>query len=152
MRQASLHWHDVLSGVSDQKVAELIRADEIDILFDLAGHTGHNRMLVFARKPAPIQISWIGYEGTTGLSAMDYLIADQRMIPDGTESHYRERIVRLPDGYLCYEPPDSAPPVAQPPLQKNGDATFGSFNNLSKITPQVVNVWSEILRRSRVRG
>jgi len=147
MQSVSMNWHDVL-GMSDTRVAELIRSDEIDILFDLAGHTGHNRMLVFARKPAPIQMTWIGYEGTTGLSAMDYLIADQNMIPKESEVHYRERVLRMPDGYLCYEPPDSAPSVSPPPSLTNGYVTFGSFNNLAKITPHVVKVWSEILRRS----
>ena len=146
MQSVSTHWRDVL-GVGDQRLAEQIRADGIDILFDLAGHTGHNRLMVFARKPAPIQVSWIGYEGTTGLSAMDYLIADRHTVPNGSEVYYRESVLRMPDGYLCYEPPDTAPPIAPPPSQKNGYMTFGSFNNLAKVTPHVVKVWSEILHR-----
>ncbi len=142
---AATEWRDVF-GMSDERLAEQIRADRIDILFDLAGHTGYNRLLVFARKPAPIQVSWIGYEGTTGLAAMDYLLADHLMIPEGSERHYRESVLRMPDGYLCYDPPETAPPVGPLPSLKNGFATFGSFNNLAKITPEVVSVWAEILR------
>ena len=84
-------WRDV-RGMTDELLAEQIRADRIDILFDLAGHTAENRLLVFARKPAPIQITWIGYEGTTGLAAMDYLLADRFLVPDGSERFYRERV------------------------------------------------------------
>jgi protein O-GlcNAc transferase len=132
--------------MSDQQLAEQIRADRIDILFDLAGHTAGNRLLVFARKPARIQISWIGYEGTTGLEAMDYLLADHLMIPLGSERRYRERVLRMPDGYLCYDPPETAPPVEPPPALNNGFTTFGSFNNPAKITAEVVEVWATILR------
>ena len=95
-----------------QRLAEQIRADRIDILFDLAGHTARNRLLVFARKPAPIQITWAGYVGTTGLTAMDYLLADRYEVPPGAERHYRERVLRMPDGYVCYDPPAYAPAVA----------------------------------------
>jgi predicted O-linked N-acetylglucosamine transferase (SPINDLY family) len=105
-------------------------------------------LLVFARQPAPVQITWIGYEGTTGLSAMDYLLADRHVVPEGSEHYYREQVLRMPEGYLCYSPPDGAPPVGPPPSLQNGYATFGSFNNLAKITPQVVAVWAEILRRA----
>jgi predicted O-linked N-acetylglucosamine transferase (SPINDLY family) len=143
---AATLWRDV-RRTSDERLAAQIRADRIDILFDLAGHTGRNRLLVFARKPAPIQITWIGYEGTTGLSAMDYLLADRHMIPQRSECYYREKVLRMPDGYLCYDPPGAAPPVGPLPLSKNGYATFGSFNNPAKITPDVVAVWAEILRR-----
>lgn len=143
----SSQWRDC-TGISDERLAERIRADRIDILFDLGGHTGHNRMPVFARQPAPVSITWIGYEGTTGLSTIDYLIADRLMIPEGSEIHFREKIWRMPDGYLCYEPPTSAPDISAAPALNNGYPTFGSFNNLAKITPQVVQVWSEILRAS----
>ncbi len=145
LQAAATEWRDVL-GMSDERLAEQIRADRIDILFDLAGHTGSNRLLVFARKPAPIQVTWIGYEGTTGLAAMDYLLADHLMIPEGSERFYRESVLRMPDGYLCYDPPETAPPVGPPPSWKNGFATFGSFNNLAKVTPEVVSVWAGILR------
>ncbi len=147
LQSAATEWRDV-KPLSDQRLAERIAADKIDILFDLAGHTGHNRLLVFARKPAPIQITWIGYEGTTGLAAMDYLIADRYVVPEGSEGHCRERVLRMPDGYLCYDPPSAAPPVGPLPALANGYATFSSFNNTAKITAEVVGVWSEILRRT----
>jgi predicted O-linked N-acetylglucosamine transferase (SPINDLY family) len=99
-RAAAAIWRDV-AGQSDERLAEQVRADRIDILFDLAGHTAYNRLLVFARKPAPVQITWIGYEGTTGLAAMDYLLADRHVVPAGAERYYREGVIRLPDGYLC---------------------------------------------------
>jgi protein O-GlcNAc transferase len=84
LQAAATQWRDVI-GMSDQQLAEQIRADRIDILFDLAGHTAHNRLLVFARKPAPIQVTWAGYVGTTGLKAMDYLLADRYEVPPGAE-------------------------------------------------------------------
>ncbi len=147
LQAAATQWHDVI-GISDQQLAERIRADRIDILFDLAGHTAHNRLLVFARKPAPIQITWIGYEGTTGLAAMDYLLADRHVVPQGTEHYYRERVLRMPEGYLCYDPPGAAPPAGPPPSLAKGYATFGSFNNPAKVGREVVAVWAEILRRA----
>ena len=146
IQSAVTGWHDVI-GKSDERLAEQIRADGIDILFDLGGHTARNRLLVFARKPAPIQITWIGYEGTTGLGTMDYLLADRHVAPEGMEPFIRERVLRMPDGYLCYEPPASAPVVAPLPSLKRGYTTFGSFNNPAKITAEVVSVWAEILRR-----
>ena len=142
---AATRWRDVM-GMSDDRLAEQIKADGVDILFDLAGHTANHRLLVFARKPAPIQITWIGYEGTTGLEAMDYLLADHLMIAPDEERHYRERVLRMPDGYLCYDPPALAPAVGVPPCVDRGFATFGSFNNPAKITPEVVAVWARILR------
>ena len=103
LQAAAAGWRDVI-GTSDQRLAEQIRADRIDILFDLAGHTARNRLLVFARKPAPIQITWIGYEGTTGLAAMDYLLADRHVVPEGSEHYYREQVLRMPDGYRLLRP------------------------------------------------
>ncbi len=147
LQAATTRWLDVI-GISDQRLAEQIRADRIDILFDLSGHAAHNRLLVFARKPAPIQITWIGYEGTTGLAAMDYLLADRHVVPQGTEHYYRERVLRMPEGYLCYDPPGAAPPVGPPPSLAKRYASFGSFNNPAKIRPEVVAVWAEILRRA----
>jgi predicted O-linked N-acetylglucosamine transferase (SPINDLY family) len=118
------------------------------VLFDLAGHTGYNRLLAFARKPAPIQITWIGYEGTTGLAAMDYILADRFEIPAGDEVHYRERVLRMPTGYVCYEPPADAPPVSPLPAAASGCVTFGSWNNPAKVGPPVIEAWAEILRRT----
>jgi protein O-GlcNAc transferase len=146
-QSAATHWRDV-AYTSDEQLAEQIRADQIDVLFDLAGHTAKNRLLVFARKPAPVQITWIGYEGATGLAAMDFLLADRHVVPAGAEQYYREQVLRMPDGYLCYEPPQSAPVAGPLPSLQRGYATFGSFNNLAKITPEVVAVWAAILRRA----
>jgi predicted O-linked N-acetylglucosamine transferase (SPINDLY family) len=133
-------------ALDDPGLAEQIRADRIDILFDLAGHTGQ-RLLVFARKPAPVQTTWIGYVGTTGLAAIDYLIADRYHVTPGSEPYYRERIVRLPDGYVCFDPPADAPDVGPLPALTSGTFTFGCFNNSAKISPQVIALWAEVLRR-----
>jgi predicted O-linked N-acetylglucosamine transferase (SPINDLY family) len=144
---ASNTWRDV-GGMSDAELAECIRADRIDILFDLAGHTAGNRLLVFARKPAPLQMSWIGYVGTTGLEAIDYLIADRFHVPPGAEVHYREPVLRMPDGYVCFDPPSEAPEVGPLPALERGFVTFGSFNNVAKITPEVITRWAAIVRRA----
>jgi protein O-GlcNAc transferase len=143
---AASTWRSV-HALSDEQLETQIRADQIDILFDLAGHTGGNRMLLFARKPAPIQVEWIGYEGTTGLSAMDYIVADRHVLPAEDEPYYLERVLCMPDGYLCYAPPSDAPPVGPLPAVGNGHVTFASYSNLAKIGPRVVRVWAEILRR-----
>ena len=147
LQAAAAQWRDV-KCLSDQRLAEQIREDGVDVLFDLAGHTGDNRLLVFARKPAPVQITWIGYEGTTGLEAIDYLLADRYMVPEGAERYYRESVLRMPEGYLCYDPPDAAPPVSPLPSLSKGYTPFGSFNNPAKITSEVVAVWARILRRA----
>jgi protein O-GlcNAc transferase len=149
---AAVAWRTVRDFGDDQLV-EQIRSDRIDVLFDLAGHTSNNRLMVFARKPAPIQVTWIGYEGTTGLEAMDYVIADHRVLPPQCERFHRERVLRMPDGYLCYDPPAAPDPGPLPALQ-NGFVTFGCFSNLAKISRQVIRVWEKILRdapRSRFK-
>jgi predicted O-linked N-acetylglucosamine transferase (SPINDLY family) len=134
-------------GLNHEQLAAQIRADRIDILFDLAGHTAGNRLLVFARKPAPIQVTWAGYVGTTGLAAMDYILADRYEIPPQSEMYYCERVLRMPDGYVCYDPPAYAPPVSPLPAQEKGYVTFAAFHNPAKITPQVVEVWAQVLNR-----
>jgi protein O-GlcNAc transferase len=145
-RAAAERWH-ASAGWSDEQLAAQIRADRIDILFDLAGHTAHHRLLVFARRPAPLQITWIGYPGTTGLSAIDYLLADQYTVPTAAEPFYREQVLRMPDGYVCYEPPRDAPPVGPLPALTAGRVTFASFNNPAKIGPEWLGLWARILRR-----
>jgi len=144
LRSNSDAWQTVF-GMPDDHLADLIRKDGIDILVDLAGHTARNRLLVFGRKPAPVQVTWAGYVGTTGLSAMDYLVSDDRETPAGTDHWYVESVVRLPDCYVCYTPPDYAPPVAPLPALRNGFVTFGCFNNLAKINPEVISLWTELL-------
>jgi len=145
LRAAAAGWREV-RDLTDEQLAQQIRADRIDILFDLAGHTGGNRLLTFARRPAPIQITWLGYVGTTGLAAMDYLLADPHEVPPQFERFYREKVLRLPDDYVCYAPPVYAPPVGPLPALAAGRVTFGSFNNLPKINTQVVGLWARILR------
>jgi len=144
--KAAGHWSWV-HDKSDEALAQQIRSDGIDLLIDLSGHTGRNRLLTFARRPAPVQLTWMGYVGTTGLSAMDYLIADRFHVPPGWEASYREKVLCLPDSYLCYEPPGYAPPVGPLPALASGLVTLGSFNNTAKITPPVVALWAAILRR-----
>jgi protein O-GlcNAc transferase len=143
---AASTWRNVYL-LSDEQLAAQICADKIDILFDLAGHTDRNRLLVFARKPAPIQITWLGYVGTTGLQAMDYIMADKYEIPAGAEGCYCERVLRLPDDYVCYAPPEYAPPVGPLPAITAGHVTFASFNNPAKITASAVELWADTLLR-----
>jgi predicted O-linked N-acetylglucosamine transferase (SPINDLY family) len=146
LRAATTEWCDV-RGLTDEELARKIRDDRIDILFDLAGHTAKNRLLVFARKPAPIQVTWAGYVGTTGLKAMDYLLADRHQVPSGAEVHYSEKIFRMPDGYVTYDPPHYAPPVSPLPALQRGHVTFGCFNNPAKLNGRVFEVWAQILHR-----
>ena len=135
-----------VGGLSDSELAECIRADQLDILVDLAGHTSNNRMLTFARKPAPIQMTWLGHEGTTGLRTIDYLIADQYTVPVQFEKFYTERVLRLTKGYICYDPPESAPDISELPALSTGLIRFASFNNLAKINAKVIATWADILR------
>jgi predicted O-linked N-acetylglucosamine transferase (SPINDLY family) len=144
---ASDHWHFV-HQLSNQDLVDVIKRDRIDILVDLSGHTGKNRLLVFAQKPAPIQITWLGYPDTTGLSAIDYRFTDSIADPVGVaDSLHSEKLVRLPRGFLCYQGDTTALESKTLPKKKQGYITFGSFNNLLKVTPQVIKVWSKILHQ-----
>ena len=146
MRNCRCVWRDI-AGQSDEAVARLIAGDEIDILVDLSGHTDGHRLLMFARKPAPIQVTWNGYANTTGMDVMDYRITDALADPPGMTEHlHTEQLVRLPEIYMAYQPPETSPPVGPPPSLANGYVTFGSFNAVSKITPQVIAVWAQILK------
>jgi protein O-GlcNAc transferase len=138
----SPHWADI-TALDDSAAADLVRADQIDILVDLSGHTGGNRLPLFAQRPAPVQVTYLGYPGTTGLAAMDYRLTDEIADPAGDgDMDYSETLIRLPRGFLCYAPPTDAPlSTARAP----GPFTFGSFNNVPKLNDQVVQVWSRIL-------
>lgn len=134
-------------GAPDQDVCDLIRRDEVDILVDLSGHTRGNRLGVFARKAAPIQVTFLGYPATTGLQAMDYRITDAYLDPKNVaENYYTERLVRLPDSLLCYRPLAQAPDAGASPALRTGHLTFGSFNNFSKVTAKMLALWAELLR------
>jgi predicted O-linked N-acetylglucosamine transferase (SPINDLY family) len=130
----------------DIEVVSLIEQDNIDILIDLSGHTAGNRLGVFTYKPAPIQITWLGYCATTGIKEIDYLIADECVIPRNEEKYFTEKILRMPDVYFCFSKPEFDIKVEQLPAIKNGFITFGCFNNASKITDDLIIVWSEILK------
>jgi protein O-GlcNAc transferase len=142
-----VQWRDIV-GMTDAQAAALVRSDKIDILVDLAGHTGYNRMLLFARKPAPVQVSWLGYPNTTGLPAIDYRIVDTYTDPPGlTDEFYTEKLIRMPESFLCYHPEEDSPEVGPLPLLQAGHITFGSFNIISKVTPEAVAIWSHILKQ-----
>jgi len=135
--------------LTDDQLTEQIKGDELDVLIDLAGHTGQHRLLVFARKPARVQATWIGYPGTTGLRAIDWIIADGVLIPAGYDRFYSERVIRLPRSSICFEPPPFARDLRPTPSpgEVTGCVTFGSFNKLDKTTPDVLRAWSTILQR-----
>lgn len=140
------HWRPI-EGISDEQAAEMIRKDRIDICVDLAGHTGYNRILLFARKPAPVQVTWIGYPDTTGLSSMDYRIVDNFTDPVGmTEQFNTETLIRLPHSFLCYLPHQDTPEIQGLPVIKNSHITFGSFNVIQKLSANIIQLWSEILK------
>jgi predicted O-linked N-acetylglucosamine transferase (SPINDLY family) len=139
------HWVSVY-GKGNEEVEKLIRDHRIDILIDLTGHTASNRLLVFAIKPAPVQISWLGYPNTTGLSSIDYRLTDSIADPKGeADKFHSEKLIRLTTGFLCYKADDSAPAISDLPYLKNGYITYGSFNNSTKTTSEVVKIWSKIL-------
>jgi predicted O-linked N-acetylglucosamine transferase (SPINDLY family) len=135
------------AGLTDQQLAELVRSDQIDILVDLKMHTANNRLLVFARKPAPIQVAWLGYPGTTGLSTMDYRLTDPYLDPPGLfDAFYAEESVRLPDTFWCYDPRTDEPPVNALPAARNGFITFGCLNNFCKVNDDCLVLWAQVLR------
>jgi protein O-GlcNAc transferase len=139
------HWRSIV-GITDSDVANLIRNDKIDILVDLSGHTANNRLLVFAQKPAPIQVTWFGYVATTGLSEIDYRFTDLIADPIGeADELHSETLVRLANSDRCYGGNEAFHSNSELPFMRRGHITFGSFNNLTKVTPEVIKVWSNIL-------
>lgn len=146
LQRLDVRWRDV-SHMSAPEIAEAVRKDRIDLLVDLAGHTGRKQMHIFALKPAPVQVTYLGYPDTTGLPAMDYRITDTQADPPGiAEPLNTETLLRPGRGFLCYRPPLTAPEVGMPPFLENGFITFGSFNNRAKINRNVAQVWSEIMK------
>jgi predicted O-linked N-acetylglucosamine transferase (SPINDLY family) len=144
IRPAFAAWHTV-DLWNDARLEAQIRSDEIDILVDLSGRTAGNRLSVFAAKPAPLQVSWLGYFATTGLPQMDAILADPVCVPTGEESRYVETVVRLPHTRLCMSPPVVTEPPAAPPVLQNGFITFACFQTLPKINAGVLAAWAQIL-------
>jgi protein O-GlcNAc transferase len=146
LRDGFDHWRNIVS-MGDDAVADLIEADGIDILVDLSGHMAANRLLVFARKPAPIQATWLGFTTTTGVSAIDYRITDAYVDPPGMTEHLNtETLWRLPATFCCYQPRAGiADPIDHPPRDDNGFTTFGCFNNFTKVSDRTLRRWAEIL-------
>jgi protein O-GlcNAc transferase len=138
------HWREI-TKLSDDDAARLVARDEVDILVDLSGHTAGGRLGIFARKPAPIQATWLGYFGTTGLREIDYIIADPTVLPDGEEHLYAERPIRLDPCYLAFTVPPDDVEVAPPPCGENRAITFGCHNRLSKYNDGVASLWTEVL-------
>jgi predicted O-linked N-acetylglucosamine transferase (SPINDLY family) len=146
IRREADAWRDI-TKLNDAEAARLVREDHIDILFDLAGHTGNNRLGIFAAQPALVQIAYLGYPNTTGLHTVAYRITDTVADPPGKEAYYSERLLHLDGCFLCYQPLSGAPDVAPLPALSNGYVTFGSFNNYSKLNANVLEVWAEVLRQ-----
>jgi protein O-GlcNAc transferase len=145
LKMLTVTWRDICR-MNDKEVSDLILSDRIDILIDLAGHTANNRLLVFARKPAPVQATYLGYPDTTGLDSMDYRITDSLTdSPGRTDRLHTEELVRMPHGFLCYRPPEHIPGPGPLPVLKSGRITFGCFNKRAKITEEVIETWSAIL-------
>lgn len=144
LQQSSNHWRNIW-GISDQAAAQLICDDKIDILIDLSGYTKGNRLGIFVRKPVAIQASWIGYFDTLGMKTVDYIICDSVVIPESQEQFYTEKPLRLPGCYLCFTPPEvDIAPILRP---EGTIFTFGCFNNIAKITPEMVQIYAEILKK-----
>lgn len=149
VRGAADAWRDV-SGLNDEALADLIRRDGVDVLVDLAGHTGGTRLAVLASRPAPVQVTYLGYPNTTGVPGVDVRLVDWVTDPAGAEAFATERLARLPGCLVCFDPsgcgPDEAGPVSPPPVLARGAVTFGSFNNATKTSGATLSLWAGVLR------
>lgn len=145
LRELTTDWRDIVDW-NDQRLADEVRNDRIDILIDLAGLTRDSRLLAFTARPAPIQMTYIGYPNTTGLPQIDYRITDWIADPDGLDEDYTETLIRLPGCFLCYAIPGHAPAVEPGPCEHRDYVTFGSFNNLAKVNPGVLSLWADVLQ------
>ena len=144
LRQAVPHWNNVTDLPGRALTAQIV-ADKIDVLVDLSGHTASHRLAVFAGKPAPVSFTWLGYFATTGLSAIDYVLANRWVIPETETAQWVEQVWRMPDTYLCFTAPPAAPAVSPLPAATNGSVTFGCFNNFNKLTGRTLAAWSALL-------
>ena len=144
IREAAAHWRPCVT-LSDAELAAQIRADACDILVDLAGHTASNRLAVFRARPAPVQMTYMGYPATTGLPEMDLLIADHTLLPAALPTGCTEQVVRLDRPWICYEPLAEAPEVAASPCLQRGRIRFGSCNNYPKLSPATIALWAQVL-------
>ena len=142
LRTTAAHWCDI-TDLTDAQAAELIRGKEIDILFDLSGHTANNRLRVAAYRPASVQISGVGYMNSTGLDCFDYFLSDVHCA--GDKRYFAEKLLILPHSHICYNAATQLEPAAVPPCLVNGYVTFGSFNQFSKMTDSVLRTWKKIL-------
>ncbi|MGO9467828.1 MAG: hypothetical protein ACLQVF_27130, partial [Isosphaeraceae bacterium] len=139
-------WRNI-AGLSDEQVSQRVRQDRIDILVDLTMHMAGNRLLAFARKPAPIQVSWLAYPGTSGVRTIDYRLTDRYIDPPGLHDHdYSEESIRLPDAFWCYDPLAGEPAVSALPAVENGSITFGCLNNFCKVNDSVLKLWAQVLK------
>ena len=136
-----------LAGLDDEAAARLIRADDMHVLIDLAGHTADNRLSMFPWRPAPVQVTWLGYLASTGLSSMDYVLADRISLPEQARGQFAEKVCYLPNSLYCYTAPAEAPPVAALPALALGTVTFGSFQRMNKVSDETLQAWAEVLRR-----
>ena len=143
--RAHCHAWRPVAGLSDEDLARRIEADRIDLLVDLSGHTEHNRLSLFAWKPAPVQVSWLGYHATTGVATIDYMLADRWSVSLEEEAYFSEKVWRLPETLWCLTPPDAAPEVSPLPAQAAAYVTFASFNRLDKMGDAVVALWARVL-------
>nr|WP_241262850.1 tetratricopeptide repeat protein [Parahaliea mediterranea] len=145
MRNRVDHWLSI-THLSESRLSERIRQDNIDILLDLCGHTEGSRLRAFAARPAPLQVKWVGgLINTTGLASMDYLISDKVETPEGVDDWYVEKLIRMPNDYICYMPRGNAPELTLPPVSENGYITFGCFNNPSKLNEELLDQWIKLL-------
>jgi protein O-GlcNAc transferase len=139
-------WRSIF-GCDDAAAARMIHDDGVQILIDLAGHTAHSRLPIFAWKPAPLQISWLGYWASTGVAEIDYVLADPVTVPPSDEAQFTEQTWRLPHTRFCFTPPSGAGPVAPLPALRNGYPTFGSFQSISKVDGAALELWSRVLTK-----
>ena len=145
LKAASDRWRDI-AALDDASAAAQVRADAIDVLVDLSGHTAHGRLSLFALKPAPVQAAWLGYVATTGLPAVDYVQTDAETVPPGSERLFSETVLRSPAGRFCYAPPAYAPEVTPPPSASGRPFTFASFNDTLKLGPRTIRLWAQVLK------